>query len=440
VTPDSFRALALAALLSAVPVAARPAPLTVEDAIRTAWTHHEGLRASAAGVEAARADAGRASLARLPTLSLQGRAFRTDEPMMAFGTKLDQGRITQSDFDPARLNNPPAIGAVGAGASLQVPLYAGGRLSAAAHAADAMARAEEASHARRKDELAAGVVEVYFGAQVADEGLRYADELVAQATETERFVRQRASQGLALEADVARAAAFRAQAQAEQAGAAQRRASARSGLALLVGPEVAEAQLVSTIEAATGTAQGEAPRERADLAAARFQEQAAREGVTAARGSLLPSLAAQASVETLRTPDLAEGHGWTSLGLVLRWDLSLADGRAVRAARARADAAASAVAWKTREAAREVDEARGAITTADSRARAAEEAVQAAERARALREARHRQGLLPLTDVLDAEAALAGARALLLGSRLDARVARARLALATSMPIEGITP
>ena len=74
------------------------------------------------------------------------------------------------------------------------------------------------------------------------------------------------------------------------------------------------------------------------------------------------------------------------------------------------------------------------------RRRAAEEAVQAAERARALREARHRQGLLPLTDVLDAEAALAGARALLLGSRLDARVARARLALATSMPIEGITP
>ena len=85
-------------------------------------------------------------------------------------------------------------------------------------------------------------------------------------------------------------------------------------------------------------------------------------------------------------------------------------------------------------------EARRAVETADLRVRSAEEAVTASESARTLRAARHRQGLLPLTDLLDAESGLAGARALLLGSRLEARVARARLALALSAPIEGITP
>jgi outer membrane protein TolC len=66
--------------------------------------------------------------------------------------------------------------------------------------------------------------------------------------------------------------------------------------------------------------------------------------------------------------------------------------------------------------------------------------VAASESARTLRIARHRQGLLPLTDVLDAEAGLAGARALLLASRFEARAARARLALATHQPIEGLLP
>ena len=183
------------------------------------------------------------------------------------------------------------------------------------------------------------------------------------------------------------------------------------------------------------------PADRPDLVAARLQRDAADAGVTAARGSLLPSLFAQASAETLREgSDLGSGGSWTMLGLVARWDLSLADAQATRAAQARARAAGEALRWREREAARDVGEARRAVETADVRVRSAEEAVTASESARKLRAARHRQGLLPLTDVLDAEAGLAGARALLLASRLEARVARARLALALHQPIEGITP
>jgi len=439
--PRAHLAALWVGLLAALPAAARAAPLTVEEAIRAAWSRNEGLRASASSVEAAQAEASRATLSMLPTVSLSAKGVRTDEPMMAFGMKLDQGRIGTADFDPARLNDPGALGGVGAGATVSMPLFMGGRLLAGRRAAGATARAEEATHLRRRDELAAAVVQVYFASQAADEGLRFAEELLAQAAETERFVRQRAGQGLALEADVARAVAFRAQAQADRATALQRRATARSGLALLAGAEAEGAELVSPIVAPPAAeAAGGAARERPDLAAARLQRDAAEQGVVAARGSLLPGLFAQASAETLRTPDLEEGTSWTSVGVVLRWDLALADGRALKAARARANAAGEALEWRRREAARESDEARRAIEASDQRVRAAEEAVQAAAQARTLREARHRQGLLPLTDVLDAQTALAGARALLLSSRLEARVARARLALALALPIEGITP
>jgi outer membrane protein TolC len=291
-------------------------------------------------------------------------------------------------------------------------------------------------------EMAQAVVEAYFGAQAAAEGVRHAADLFAHAAETERFVRQRNVQGLALDADVARAAAFRAQAEAERAAAEQRRASARSALALLAGAAAASAELVTPLAAAAPLAAvGAAPPEdRPDLRAARLRGEAARSGVAAARGALLPALLAQASAETMRTTDLADGSAWTTVGLLLRWDLSLGDADGVRAAAARARAADEALAWRRREAIREVAEAERAVETADARVRAAEEAVSASESARTLRDARHRQGLLPLTDVLDADAGLAGARALLLASRLDARVSRARLALALHQPIEGMKP
>ncbi|HET9555342.1 MAG TPA: TolC family protein, partial [Anaeromyxobacteraceae bacterium] len=249
-TSRSPAATALAALaLALAPAAASGAPLTVEQAVRAAWARNPALGASAALVEAARADAERARDGRRPTLSLAARGVRTDEPMLAFGLALDQGRIGAASFDPARLNDPPAVGAWGGGVTLSVPIYAGGRMVAGQRAAEAAASAESAGHARRAQELAEGVVEAYFGAQAAEEGLRHAEELHAQAAETERFVRARAAEGLALDADVARSTAFRAQADAERAAARQRRATARSALALLTGEDGLAAELVTPLDA-----------------------------------------------------------------------------------------------------------------------------------------------------------------------------------------------
>jgi outer membrane protein TolC len=427
-------------LLPALAVAAPP--LTVQEAIRAAWDSNPALHAASASAEGAREDARRAAASRLPSIALTAKGARTDEPMMAFGIKLDQGRIGAPDFDPARLNDPAALGAWGAGAAIQVPLFMGGRLLAGQHAAEAMAGAEAADLSRRRMEVAAAVVEAYFASQAAEQGVQYAEDVVAHATETERLVRARSEQGLALDADLARATAFRAQAEAERAAARQRRASARSGLALLAGPVAGDAELSTSMAVAVGAAAPAAPSqvERPDLTAARLRAEAAAAAGDAARGALLPALFAQAAVETLRTADLAHGHAWTTLGIVARWDLSLGDAAALRAARARAQAASLALEWRRREASRDEAEASSAIATADARVRAAEEAVTASLSARALRDARHRQGLLPLTDVLDAAAGLAGARALLLSSRLEARVARARLALATHQPIEALLP
>jgi outer membrane protein TolC len=434
----------ICALLLLVPAAAGGEDLTVADAIRRAWSQNEGLAAASLEARSARERAGAASAARLPTLALSARGVATDEPMMAFGLKLDEARIGAADFDPARLNSPSLIGGVGLGATLTQPLYAGGRLSAGAAAARAQADAGASVLQRRRQEMALSVTEAYFGAEVAAQGLGFAADVLAHARETERFLRERSAQGLVLESEVARATAFRAQAEAQRVAAEQRLASARSALALFAGEEARGARLVTPLEPppappGAGAAEGGGAAERPDVRALKAQAEAARSAVKVAKGTLLPELFAQVSAETMRSA-LDQGATWVTGVIGARWQLGLSDLRAARASESRADAADAAVRWQERQAAREVEESRRAIEAADARVRSAGEAVAASESARSLRLARHRQGLLPLTEVLDAEAGLAGARALLLQARLEARLARAQLSLALGEPVEGTEP
>ncbi len=450
--PRSDRRFAAAACFALLlPAAAAAADdLTVADAIRRAWSRNEGLAASSLGARSAQERAGAAEAARLPTLALTARGVATDEPMMAFGMKLDEARIGAADFDPARLNSPSFIGGVGLGATVTQPLYAGGRISAGAAAARSQADAEASTLERRRQELALSVTEAYFGSKVAAQGVSFADDVLAHARETERFLRERSAQGLALESEVARSAAFRAQSEAERVAAEQRLASARSALALLAGDETRAAALTTPIESAPSprpappadsSARGPAlpSPARPDVRSLQAQAEAARSAVTVARGSLLPEVFVQVSAETMRSA-LDQGASWITGVLGARWQLGLGDLRSVRASESRARAAEAAVRWQERQAAREVEEARRAIGAAEARVRSAEEAVSASELARDLRLARHRQGLMPLTEVLDAEAGLAGARALLLRSRLEARLARAQLQFALGEPVEGIQP
>lgn len=420
------------AVLSALPA---QEALTVQEAIRRAWAGQSGLQAGAAQAEQAGAEAEALGNLRLPSLSLTAGVNRSSEPMAAFGTRLDQARITANDFSPERLNHPDPITGAGAQLTLAQPLYAGGRLDAARRAGAAMAASAAARQARSRQQVALEVAQAYFGAQVARQALAFAEDTLRQARETERFVQARVEQGLMLKSEGERTRAFRAQSEAGVVEARQRIASARSALALLMGGEVPEelATPVQPGDAALPSGQGV----RDDLEAARAQSQAAREGVTAARASLKPEVGLNLSAGTARY-SLASGGSWTSVSVGARWNFSFSDGPRVHAARAAARAAELGLKWQQQQAGREVDEARRGVEAAQARIEYARVALAASESVRAMRTARHREGLLPLVEVLDAESALTGARTLLLGSQLDWRVNRARLALALGQPIEDV--
>jgi len=413
--------------------------LTVASAIRKAWTDQAGLRAGQAMVEARQAEAEGYRDLRLPTVTLNAQGVRTNEPMMAFGIKLNEARIGMADFNPLTLNHPEAIGAYGGSAVIQQPLYTGGRITAARRAGDFMYQAEQASQERRKQETAQMVVEAYFGTQVAEQALKWVDDTRLWIQGMEHFVGARVQQGLMLESELQRLKAFHAQADAQKAEVIKQVRSARSGLGLLTGSGPVEGTLATPLEPTERIAP-EGPALRADLVAADLQAKAAREGAKAAQGSLLPEVGLELGAGTLHHSWSDKGN-WTWAAVGVKWKVfSAPDVAKARAARAQERAATDMRTFKQQQAEHEVRVAREGVTAAEARYAAAKESLAAAEESKRLREARHREGLAPLIEVLDAEAAIQGARTLILQSLFELRISRASLDLASGNPIEGVNP
>jgi len=414
-------------------------PFTVSRAIQKAWTDQAGLKAGQAMVESRQAEADGYRDLRLPTLTLNAQGVRTNEPMMAFGIKLNEARIGMADFNPLTLNHPDPIGAYGGSAVVQQPLYTGGRITAARRAGDFMFQAEQASQERRKQETAQMVVEAYFGTQVAEQALKWVDDTRQWIQGMEDFVGARVQQGLMLESELQRLKAFHAQADAQKADVVKQVRSARSGLGLLTGSGPVEGPLATPLEPGTPTA-ARGTAYRGDLVAADLQAKAASEGAKAAKGNVLPEVGLEVGAGTLHHSWSDKGN-WTWAAVGMKWKVfSAPDQAKAKAARAQERAATDMRTFKQQQAEHEVRVAREGVIAAEARYTAAKESLAAAEESKRLREARHREGLAPLIEVLDAEAAVQGAHTLILQSLFELRVSRASLDLATGNPIEGVNP
>jgi outer membrane protein TolC len=429
--------IVLAGILSGTSGALAAPELTVADTIHAAWTHDARLQASSAQATSAARGAEAADWALGPTLVLGATGTVTSQPSRTFGLLLDQGKITAADFDPARLNTPEARGSLGLSAVVEQPLI-DAALWAARRRAHAAAQSEEAGRAAMQRQVALDAVRAYFSVRAAEDALAYADEALRTARDTESFVKARVAQDVLLQSEGARSTAYRAQAEAERAAAVRQLAQARTGFTLLVGePPPAGSLVTPLVPPDTPVAAG--VEERPELRAARAGVDAQTAATDEAHGRLWPTLLFQGGVATERGASF-DGNTWGMAFLVLRWRGSVADFKTADAADAARAAADARRIGQERALAAELEEARASVTASSAALEAARTAVSASEQARDQRQARHRQGLIPLTELLDAETGLTSARALLLRSALQARLARAELEHASGQPVEGVRP
>lgn len=410
--------LALAALVLAATAA--PAPLGAQDRLRLDQALERAERAAYANRIAAGQTRDRSGQALapyrgiLPSLRLESAYLRTTDPLNSFGFLLRQRAVTPAAFDPARLNDPAAIGNLMTGVVIEQPLFNAdawmGR-SAAAAARDATSAAE----AWTRSSTAVDVARAYYGAILAAEQvvtLRAASEAAAaHVRQAESMVRQ----GMATRSDALLASVKAGEVETHLLEARSGERLARRGLATLLGapadsgwslpdslPRAEWAQLVA------GHASGDtgAAELRADVHAARQGRKAAEADARRAAALYLPRLNGFGRVDW-NTPDRPFGgkSAWT-VGVMFSWSpfagaQELAERRSAGGRRQSAVAMADAA---EAQAAFEIAEARDHRQLALERLVIAERAVSQAVEAHRIVARKYDGGLATVSELLDAGA------------------------------------
>lgn len=422
--------------LAAVPFRITSGQLTLGDAFREA-DHSAYRNRVAAGSAAAQSAQTIAPLAGiLPSLRFEAGYLKTTDPIGAFGSTLRQRSITQSNFDPQRLNYPGAVANYQGGIVVEQPLFNADAWTgrrAAAFAADASRASEEWTRLSTRVD----VVRAYYGAVLAAEKAKTMEAAAraahAHVAQSEAMVRQ----GLVTKSDALLAAVRAGEIDAELADAQGGVQTARSQLAVLLGRtssatiDVTSERTLPSAErirnVATADTGVQSAHPRADVQGVSRALDAARADEARARSVFAPRLNAFARYDWNSAGRLYAGdRNWTA-GVMATWT-PFAGGRDiadVQATSARASAAQAEAEAAQANARLEEEQTRTALSVALTRLAIAERAVAQSAEAHRIIARKYEGGLATVVELLDAQATETQSALAFLQSRWGAIVAEA---------------
>ncbi|MBE0597784.1 MAG: TolC family protein [Desulfuromonadales bacterium] len=408
-------------LLSATLVAAEP--VTLGGALREAVQARPSVRAARLEAAAAEAAVGEARGRLLPRLTLEERFVATDEPATSLFIALNQQQLElrqDSDF----YNFPSTHRDFETRLTLEQPLfqpdsYFGwqrSRAGAEAAAASADWSAEQAAFAAFR---------AYLEVQQAGSALAWAVSSQQEAAEIFRLGSERQQAGVGLRADVLQAQVLQAQAARRLLSVQNDQRIARRALALAMGRD-GEVEIAAPVQAAELQGGGEAPTRRPDLAALAAREREAALAHRQSQAAWLPRLGVSASyvLHDAETPFGTEADSWL-VAAGFSWELfsGFATHYGSRRTAASAEAAAQHRLEAWRQARFQLQEMQDRAAEAQSHLASAQQAVGQAAEGHRLMLQRFEAGLVNLSELLSAQAALDRAR-------FDATVAESRYFLA----------
>lgn len=339
----------LLVLISAASLRAQ-APLTLGQAFRRADSAAYANRIAAGTAGAQRAQATAALQGILPTVRAEGGYVRTDDPLAAFGFRLQQRGVSAASFDPQNLNYPSPVTNWSGGLVAELPLVNADAWFGRAAASHAAAGAK-AGAGWTRDSIRVEVTRAYFGAILAREQVRTLEAARIAGQAHQRESESMVSNGLATRSDALLASVELGQVEARLIGARGNAGIARDRLALLTGhpgdttftlpdslPPAAQIRSLAT------AAEGDAGVLRLDVAAARFGLKAAEGNLRRAGAKYLPRLNGFGRYSWNNAGQPLAGRGSYTVGVMASWSPFAASPIADRReARSRADAARAMV-------------------------------------------------------------------------------------------------
>ncbi|MBI5686660.1 MAG: TolC family protein [Verrucomicrobia bacterium] len=399
-------------------------PWTLERALEFALAGNPDARLAQQRIVAAQAGLEQANAAFWPRLQMQSSYTRTDNPMMAFGSILNQ-----RDFSPGMdFNNVPDVDDYNVKSLLTVPLYAGGKNMAGHRAARAGVEAARHDSEAVLNALGYEVARAFHTVRKTRRFIEAAEASAKSFADNLAIAKRRADAGAILKTDVLDFEVRLAQAREELVRARNAHALAVRTLRNLLGIESGEFSVADSAPSVSAPKDGDFSG-RSELSASRHRERAAEEQVRAARSGYLPRVSAFGSADYDYGWRMSHGGGSYTAGVMLQWDLwdgHLTRGK-VREARSNVESAREEQRKLRLAIGLEVEQARLALQTAEERLGVTGQVVTQASESTSLTRSRFEQGLALATQLIDAETALVTARVRRAEAESDRQIAIAAL-------------
>ena len=176
-------------------------PISKTEVLEIVTEKNTSLKISEQEFKEARADYRQTNAIYLPNITASHTGMATTNPLMAFGSKLNQEILTQSDFNPALLNDPSQIENYATKFEIKQPLVnldGFFQRKAAKSKMDAMALKTE----RTTDYLKLEVNKAYMQLQLAYKGVYVLEKALQAANANKQLAQNSYKQGYLQRADV----------------------------------------------------------------------------------------------------------------------------------------------------------------------------------------------------------------------------------------------
>lgn len=409
--------------------------LSLDEAIQGALAGNSDLAVAEAQDRIAGSQSRAASAPLWPRIDVDAGYLLSVDPVVAFGTKLRQGRFGPDDLDFEELNNPDAIDdwstGIGVRWSILDPTVWASR-SSASHRAVAASWSTE----RTREATVLITRSLYYRALAAEARMAAALAAEEAARATLDLFRKRRERGLLTEADLLQSEAELAATEARLSEANRVRLDAAQDLGLHLGwgPDSLP-QPTDTLAVPADLSEEEfEPEARADLRALAAAADAADAVKIGASLTYIPALDVFGRYSTHATDPLSfDASNWT-VGVALRWTLFSGFARSADSQQAEMERRIARIQYEEalRKALSQVEQAERGVRSAREQVAATRAASDAATSGRDLMRRRFEEGLAIAADLLQAEARATEMRERAINALASYHIAIARLEFARS--------
>lgn len=393
-------------LLPTIIFAQQAVPISKAEVLEKVSQQNNKLKIGEQDVYSAKGDFNQTNAVFLPNVSTSYTGMATNSPLMAFGFKLNQAIVNQSDFDPNNLNNPSKTNMFTTSFEVQQPLINIDGLFQR-KAAKAKWEATRMQLARTGDYLSLETEKAYMQLQLAYKSVEVLATALKAAKENLQLANNSFKQGYLQESDVLTVEIRVAEVENQLQYAKSNVINASEYLEVLMNEDIAGVYIpTDSLTVSLGLISDEGvPYGRADIKAMQFATEAYKQSYKADKMSFLPRLNAFGSYELYDNEIFRADANAYLVGISLSWDIFQGSKRIGKTQKSRAEytkASLQLEEYKS-ESQLELNKAKRMFQDARNNLKLTELALQQSEEALRIRTNRFKEGLEKTTELLMAE-------------------------------------